>query len=591
MIAAAWLIGGIRKLNNKRGPHVSKRFLGPLKAARFARIGPLNRTAGKLSRTHRYGLLGKRYAGEFAIIIGGTGSGKTLRLVLVYLARLLAERRVSLIVTDPKGNMFYRLRKLLGKKAGFPPVYLLSTLAKHSASEVAVINPFRERETRMECIDTLLPDPPSGDPIWAQNGRDMLIILGDTIEEALEGTGMEVDLPKVYECLKDPAKLDALAEDYPALRSVWAGQDNKTHESIRKNALAPLGGLENPRIRRLFDSSRAASAEESAGPPFESRAIVWLCIGPEDLKRMGPLAAVSTDYLTTRASRRPEGSPDVELAIEEAGICFPGHKLDDTVNYARESKVRMLLVYQDYNQLQSALGEHKAGSVVGAMEVQIYGPTRSVATAKLVQELSGTELVSRKQPRVMPSFIDTLFGNTKTEPAKMIEREEPRIKAQQLYSLKKGRFFAFCAASGRYGGWERVNARWALWPYFAWLVLPLREQPVNLVRPTYPDSVWQPGEPRRAQSEPQPVDEESMEAEPTETPDQGVDSSGGDSGSAAGEEADYRGGEPVDDTPVEDAPPSAPRRRRRRRRTQECRTCGYLELAGAEACSDCGAKL
>jgi type IV secretory pathway TraG/TraD family ATPase VirD4 len=536
ILLASWVVGTLRR-QSPDGPHARKRGFGASRAARWVRRARFKPLVARIfpRGAHAYGVLGREYPAEFGVVYGGTGSGKTLRIVVPHVARLVLSRLCSVVVNDPKGEILDLLWKLLGDKGGNPPVYLLSTLRKHPDELVGVVNPIGERASRMNFAEAILPDPPNGDPSWNQRARAMILAVADAVDDLLDDG--EADLPKVYEALKDTRKLDGLARMDPRVGSVWAGQDNRTHESVRTTALAPLLGLEDPRIRRLFDASRAATAEEAAGPSFERRELVWICLGEDDIQRAGPLAAATIDYLRTRAMHR-RGGPEVEMVVEEAGTCFPNHKLDTYVNYGRGFGVRTLLVYQDHGQLEGVLGHHRAGSVVGAMELQVYGPTRSVATARLLQELAGTTRVTRKTPRVVPSFFDYLFGNAKPQEQRAYEEEVPRVRAEHLYRLNKGRFFVLCAPETL----ELVKARRALWPKYARRVLPKDPGAVNLVRPSHPDRLWYPAEPdAEEESEPAPA----RDVEPPEEPD----------------------------------------------REEGCPVCGEPVAAGARECGGCGASL
>lgn len=551
VLALVTIIGQMRK-PDPNGPYVNSRRLGVLQASLFLeRTNIWSVLAGSWRwrrRQHQLGILGRIYDAEFGILIGGTGSGKTMRVVIPYVAWLILRRRSSVLVTDPKAEILEALWPLLGKVGGRPQVYLLSTLRKHSNRDVGVVNPIRDRGTRMRFFDTILPDPVGADPSWNQRGRAMLLGTADTLDKVFADSGEEVDLPKIYEVLKDPMKLDALAKFDPAFRGLWAGQENRTHESVRTTALAPLGGLEDERIRRLFDSARAATGKESAGPSFLKRALVWLCLESDDIQRMGPLASATVDYLRHRAMHRAEGAPEVELVIEEAGTCFPNHKLDQFVNYGRGSGVRAFLVYQDYNQIRSILGDYRAESVLGAMDLQIYGPTRSVSTAKILEEISGTIHVKRLQPRARPSFVDTLTGNTKIEPQRMQEQEVPRITSQQLYSLKQGHFFVYSAPNTL----ELVKARRALWPRYARFVLPRNSAVggIRLVRISHPDATWTFAE--VGESEDETPEEENGHRE------------GGGHRPALEEDQEQ---------------------------LRQCRMCGWQAPAGSESCDGCGAGL
>ena len=153
-----------------------------------------------------------------------------------------------------------------------------------------------------------------------------------------------------------------------------------------------------------------------------------------------------------------------------AASYFTVEKLDEYVNLGRGAGVNVLLVLQNYDQLKGRLGQHAAASIVGAMDVLLFGRTRNVATAQLLQELSGTARVQREAPRAQLSFFDYFMGNVRTQERRRIEEERARVWAQHLYTLSDGHLFVI----------ELVKAKRALWYRHVKKLMPKEFNPSEL---------------------------------------------------------------------------------------------------------------
>jgi type IV secretory pathway TraG/TraD family ATPase VirD4 len=443
-------------------PIVNRRRVGAGAMVRFVKSAGRRGNPRRAFKRHVWPILGRLYTGEFVTIFGGPGIGKTMRVLVPLIAWRILQRLYSVVVLDPKGEIFDATIRLCGKLGGRPKVCLYSTLRKHRDSLVSAIDPFVDPTSRANFLEAILPDPPGEDPTWARRARRMLRETSDGLNRA----GRRFDLVATYDVLKDPRALDELAKLDRAVAGVWAGQDNKTHESARTEALSPLEGLEDPRIRRVFDGSRM-DEDGACGPDFGERTIVYLCVGPDDAGRAGALYAGLIDYLQRRAAYREEGPP-VNFLIEEAGSYFTVEKLDEYINLGRGAGVNVLLVLQNYDQLKGRLGQHAAASIVGAMDVLLFGRTRNVATAQLLQELSGTVRVQREAPRAQLSFFDYFMGNVRTQERRRIEEERARVRAQHLYTLSDGQLFVI----GNPNVIELVKAKRALWYRYVKKLMP-----------------------------------------------------------------------------------------------------------------------
>lgn len=474
-LLAVWAAGRSAR-KDPDGPQVPGRRVRGWGMARWLRKAarkPGGRGRGR--RPHEWPALGKSYEGEFGAVIGGPGIGKTMRVLVPMVAWIVLGRLRSVVVLDPKGEIFAAVHKLCGRPSGRPLVYLYSTLRTHADDIVCAVDVFADPAARANFLEAILPDPSGEDPTWARRARRLL----REVSDGLGRLGRRSDLVATYEVAKDPKAMDELAASDAGVAGVWAGQHNKTHESARTEALSPLEGLEDPRIRRVFDGSRM-HPKRAVGPPFKRRTAAFLCVGPDDAGRAGPLYAGLVDYLQRRAAYR-EGGPSVDFVVEEAGSYFTLEKLDEYVNMGRGFGVNVLIVLQNFDQLRKRLGGHAAASIVGAMDVLMFGRTRNVATGRLLEELSGTVRVRRDAPVARPSILDHLTGTAKIPERRVVEEERPRVRAQDLYTLDDGNLVVV----GHRELLERVDAKRALWFEYAPQVLPedfdLSE--LRLVRP------------------------------------------------------------------------------------------------------------
>lgn len=474
VVVAVALLVAVMWWRSRGGPDdvgVPSRRVSILRAAVWAR-GPysrLRRDTSEGHREHSWPVLCKEYEAEFMAMFSGSGSGKSKRVIIPMMVRRLRERRVSLVLSDPKGELFDAAYPYLGEVAGGPPVYLLSTLAKHKDGMVSAANPFADPDARDRFLIGVFASKNKDDSYWNEAARRMW----NRVAEVLEGA----DLPAVFAVLDDLAALDALAERDPRVGSVWPGSELKgSHHDVRNNALVPFEALRNPRIGRLFSSSRLSSGGE---PTFEEREMVYLCAAHGDRKQAGPLFAGLVAHLQHAATERSSGAPPVEFVIDEAGTSYPLQELEEYLNMCRGYGVNIALFFQDYSQAVAKLGADLADSVIGAAELIIIGRTKNRATRRYARELSGT---------------------AESEGDK---KERPRIREEDVTKLRKGEFYVFDGT----GEPSRVRQR-TIWPKYRSLVVPARAKrgKPNLVRPRRRPAADPPqksmGPPQHRQQEP-----------------------------------------------------------------------------------------
>ena len=403
---------------------------------------------------HEWSILGGEYAAEFMVCYSGSGSGKSSRLVIPLIVRRLRRRRVSLVVMDPKGEQYRWSWPWLGAVAGYPPMHLLSTLPRHKRGSVP-IDVFATPTMRRRFLRGVFGAQDAKESFWLEGAVEMWDEVADALGDA--------DLITTWLALRDPARLDELAERCEGVRGVWAGSHTKgSHQDIRTNAVVPFTALKEERVRRLFDRGRLPTGS-AGGPTFSEREIVYICVTDDDKKTSGALFAGLVAELQHRAVDRREGAPNVEIVADEAGTCYPLRELEDYIQMCRGAGVNIALFLQSYSQAVSKLGVEAADDVMGVAELQIFGPTMNVATRRRLEELSGTAYLpqpGRDEPTLQPIVRGDLLGK-----------------------IRKGTFYVI--HSGRRP--ERVTQR-ARWPQIERLILPARAKrgKPNLVSPPKP---------------------------------------------------------------------------------------------------------
>jgi len=420
---------------------------------------------------HSWPVLCRDYEAEHMAVFSGTNTGKSQRVVIPMMVRRLRERRVSLAIMDPKGELFAAACPYLGEVAGHPPVHLLSALPKHQSRAVAV-DVFATPAQRRRFLRGVFEAQDAKESFWGDAARDMW----DSVASALG----DADLPTTWAVLRSPAMLDELAARHPEVKAVWAGgQTRGSHQEIRTNAVAPFEGLKERRIARLFDR-RNLPPDSAGGPSFDAREVVYVCVTEDDAQQSGALFAGLMAELQHRAVGRRGGAPKVEIVADEAGTCYPLQGLKGYINICRGKGVNIALFFQDYTQVAAKL-PRLHDSVIGACELVLVGPTGNEDTKRYAERKSGTAYVSRP---------------TKSDPRNKEKR--PRVRAEDVEKLRRGEFYIFERGADP----RRVRQR-AVWIGYKTFVVPARAKRgrPNLVRPHRPPD--RPADPLRVREDPQ----------------------------------------------------------------------------------------
>jgi hypothetical protein len=339
---------------------------------------------------HCWPVPGGKIVAEFIKIIGGSGTGKTKRILLYIIAYQLRQAQKSLFIVDPKGEIFELLIRLLGKWSQQPLVYLISCLPQHRDEHINPINPMLTEETAQSFLKESIPGEDTTQDTYFDNASQRL---GYLVRQAQIRENGGTDVVKVYEVMKDPRELDRLTEKCPdLLGGEWRGSSEPRgpHESNRSTFVAYWSGMELPRIRRIFDTG----GEWDFGPKWNERTVTFLCMRPKDAKQAPGLIRATVEFLIGGASEAYEqGGPGVSAMLEEAGTFAPSGQLEIWINLFRDLGVNAAMVMQSPHQIMAKIGRDRAEAMFSSIDATIAGPTSSVADAIRLEEAAGTESV------------------------------------------------------------------------------------------------------------------------------------------------------------------------------------------------------
>lgn len=352
---------------------------------------------------------GQKVVAEFLFVVGGSGTGKTLRILLYIVAYRLVQARRSIWIIDPKGEIYGWTKALLGFLSGHPLVYVISTLPKHKNRLVSPVNPMMDSGERIAYLKTSIPGTDGTRDSFFDNEAQRQAY---RVAEAQIAERGGTDLYLVYRALDDPKELDRLADKHPGVKSVWRGSgvSKGTHHDARATALAALFAMDQPRIARIFRTRGEETGVWETSPTYEERTVGYLCVSAADAKLAPGLIRATTDHVMHRAAQANEkGGPKVDVVLEEAGTFGPLEELNTYVNLLRGYGVNIVVVLQAVEQLWARLGQDYADSALSAGGCFVFGRMSSPRSGRWIEELAGTVRV-RKPRSYRPLLAILLAG-------------------------------------------------------------------------------------------------------------------------------------------------------------------------------------
>lgn len=344
-----------------------------------------------------------------SIIIGSTGSGKT-QIIVLPLVESLAKNNESMIITDPKGEIYEKTSEMLRKKgynivllnfrsplegSGWNPTYLPYEYYKNGNSDKA-----------NELIDDLAinilydQNAQSNDPFWEKTSADyfsglLLALFEDAKEDEInlnsinllatigeERIGPSTYIKKYFET-KDPGS--------PAYMSVSSTitAPNETKGSILSVFKQKI---------RLF-SSRENISEMLSHSDFDMKEIgrkktaVFIIIQDEK-KTYHPLVTIFLKqcYETLVDVAQENGGKlqyRTNFILDEFANMPPLKDVETMVSAARSRNMRFNFIIQNFAQLNDVYGKEKGDTIKGNCTNIIYLISSEMAALKEISEMCG----------------------------------------------------------------------------------------------------------------------------------------------------------------------------------------------------------
>lgn len=350
------------------------------------------------------------------IVIGSTGSGKT-QCIIHPLVKILAKKGESMIVTDPKGEIYRESAGLLKKKG-----YQILVLNFRDPQRGNCWNPLNlpyklykqgNTDKAMEILDDLaaniLYDAEGGgnkDPFWEKTSADYFagLALG-LFEDAKED---EININSI-------SVMTTIGEEKFGARSTYIKEYFNDKDPAGAAYTCASGTLTAPEETkgsilstfkqkiRLF-ASRENLSEMLSRNDFDidsigKRKTAVFMIIQDEKKTYHALATIFIkqcyESLIDVAQNSPKGELPVRtnFILDEFANMPPFKDITTMITAARSRLIRFTMIIQNFAQLNSVYGEDDAQTIRGNCNNMTYLLTSELAALKEISELCGDKIV------------------------------------------------------------------------------------------------------------------------------------------------------------------------------------------------------
>ena len=378
------------------------------------------------------------------LIIGSTGAGKT-QVAIFPLVHSLAKNNESMIITDPKGEIYETTAEMLKKRgynvvllnfrnpqqgSGWNPLHLPYKYYKNGNSDKA-------NELTDDLAMNILYDEnaQNSDPFWEKTSADYFsgICLG-LFEDAKEE---EINLNSVN-------LFTTVGEDRCGPNSIYANEYFKLKDPISPAYVSASSTISAPNETRgsilsvfkqkirLF-ASRENLSEMLSHSDFEfedigkKKTAVFIVIQDEK-KTYHSLVTIFlkqcyetlVDYAQKCGGKLPYRT---NFLLDEFANMPPLKDVDTMVSAARSRRMRFFFVIQNFAQLAEVYGKDKGDTIKGNCTNIVYLISTELAALKEISEMCGEIKVKTDK---------------KDKDGKAIEETRPLITVSDLQKLKMG---------------------------------------------------------------------------------------------------------------------------------------------------------
>jgi hypothetical protein len=329
--------------------------------------------------------LGNGGGGRHTLIVGATGSGKTV--TETWVAARAIEAGLGAVVIDPKGDA--RMCEQLAEAAHF----VEREFIEWTPAGPSVYNPFGHG-TASEIADKALAGERFTEPHYQRQSQRYL----GHVVRALRGTDTTVSLTELV-CQLDPDELEALARKLPEAQ---AEATFDYLESLTQRQRTDLVGVRD-RLAIMAESDVApwldprtsgARAFDLLGA-MQRRAVVYFDLKADALPLLAHMLAVAIvgDLQTTMAALQQAPIPTVVVIDEFAAIA--AEQVAHLFGRARSAGINLLLGTQELSDLRLDGRRQLLEQVLGNLSTIVAHRQVVPESAELIGRLAGSRGVWR----------------------------------------------------------------------------------------------------------------------------------------------------------------------------------------------------
>lgn len=316
--------------------------------------------------------------GRHALVVGATGSGKTVTETAIASHEIAAG--AAAVIVDPKGDasMLEAIRRAAGREG--------RRFVHWSPEGGAVYNPYAVGSDT-EIADKILGGELFSEPHYLRQAQRYL----GHVVRALRATGQQVSLAEIVEHL-DPDRLEVLARRLP---EDAAPATHAYLDALVARQRAELSGVRD-RLAVLAESDAGVWLDpRTAAPRFEllqavrAGACVYFSLEADRRPLLAQMlgAAIVQDLLTTVAALQRRPSPALVVFDEFSALAARG--VVRLFGRARSAGVSLLLGTQELADLRVAGGEQLLEQVVGNLSLIVAHRQVVPASAELIASIAG----------------------------------------------------------------------------------------------------------------------------------------------------------------------------------------------------------
>ncbi len=342
------------------------------------------------------------------LIIGSTGSGKTETIVKP-MVKLLARHEESMIITDPKGEIYKQSAALL-KEKGYNVVLLNFREPEHGNCWNPLEMPYNyfhngNKDKALELLDdvamNILKDPNTkADPFWEDSAADYFS--GLTLGLFMDAKPKEVNISSVN-------YMSALGEERVGPKTILQdyftskGEDSNAYILASNTINAPTDTkgsiLSTFRQKIRIFSSRDSISEMLSTSDFDMKSIgrqktaVFMTIHDEKKTYHGLLTIFLKQCYETLIDVAQENGGKLNyrtnFILDEFANMPPLKDVDSMVSAARSRRIRFTFIIQNFSQLNSVYTKEVADTIKGNCGNLVYLMSTELSALEEISKLCG----------------------------------------------------------------------------------------------------------------------------------------------------------------------------------------------------------